>query len=510
MGKIYLKRTARNIFKNTLIVLLVLFLYPSSAFAIPDDGNKGCVQTITNPAPPGTIHAYGAARAPKSDGTARVHRGLDLMLEMCLPVDNQPDCTIMMNGNSPIRRTGGYGLYARYNCGPRVEVRYAHLNGWSAGRPVNGESGAARGTGAHIHYEILIDSVRVDPQCVWGVHPNPSVCPEGLGHSPADMCDNAVLNKLKQNGLNRYTDKPGGLTSSMNVEPGVPPSSVGPGPFEKDREDCQETPPGERKSIEHEHDVDDLEGPDIPVIQPVIDPDPPEPLPPIPPVPGTPGGDPLLVPSPSDPDLVPDKVSGCAADTWTAMVNQAVMETRREDLFNKRYIVKPDSVLDYSCFSESVKTVGTDSGPIFSETNKWDNITVDLIGEEVIIKLQTKEEDNDPLFSEKDYNLERDYTQSDGTAITYNLLSTDSLDIAIDSIVGKMAKTYLENNFTHGFLADTTPVSGAVIANCNVMDAVWKAAKCKNFDGTDMFSTFEDLATKDPREFPSGGQWKCF
>lgn len=487
--------------KFVLVILTLL-----TAGKITDaQAQQGCVPIIANPAPPSEVLPYGAARTPE-----RVHRGVDIMLEMCLPVNNQPGCSVMMYGTSPLWKTGGYGLYARYNCGPRVEVRYSHLNGWSEGRPINGRSGAARPTPPHIHYEVLVDRVRVDPQCVWGTHPNPSLCPAGLGNSPADMCNDTILEALKTNALNRYTDRPGGITSSMGMG-GVElrqPSQVGPGPFEVDLPECPESDSSDgsySKPVEHEHEGhDDLEeGGNLPVLQP-----PPyngEPLPMLDPLPDRPGikdGSPInLTPAPENDDNVPEKFSGCAADTWTAMVNQAVLQTRRQDLVNKRFIVKPDSVLDYSCFANRQNLIATQAAPIFSETQRWNNLTVDLIGDTETIKLQELD-DGPPFNSETGFLFEQTYVQSNGVEVTFKKFEPQSLDMAIDSLVTTTTFPYLENNFMHGFLADTATVSGASVGTCNVMNQVWQASKCKNADGSGLFYTFEDLMSQDPREFP--------
>lgn len=474
MGKLYFKKIQTLIF----LFLIGTVVNVHSAMA------QSCVETITNPAAASasSVLKYGA---PRSSGSVpRVHRGVDIMLEMCLLVQNQPGCTVIPFGNSPIWKTGGYGLYARYNCGPRVEVRYAHLNGWSnTGQPINGRSGAARPTPPHIHYEVLVDSVRVDPQCVWGVHPNQSDCPPGLGISPANMCDNSVLDALKSNALSRYTSKPGGLTSSMAVAAGRDPSSFGSGPFEVDLPECEESiseesSPGEEKSVEHEHDdVEDLEeGGNLPVLQPPTPIDTPDPpiTPPSPDVPGTPGDSPNLTPLPAS-DIEPEELSGCATDTWTAMVNQAVMETRREDILNKRFIVKPDTVLDYSCFDLYVKKTADSAGPLFSETKTWANLPVDLIGKTVNIKRE---------------------------------LGSKSLDGALMDVVQSVAIDYRRGQFNNPHLAGSTPVdSSAGETNCDVMAKVWKASKCKNFDDVAVFYTFEDLKTKEPREYPAN--MKC-
>ncbi len=493
-------------YKKQAFILKTLFLGVLVYLSIHNASVANeCVQTITNPAPAGEVLNYGAARANCKAGP-RVHRGVDIMLEMCLPVQPQQGCTVMMNGNTPLFKTGGYGLYARFNCGPRVEVRYAHLNSWSNGMAINGRSGAARSTPPHIHYEVVIDGVKVDPKCVWGSHPNPSDC--GIanggrisGIQPADMCDGSVLEALKANARGRYTNRLNCMTSSKTIVDGVSPSSITPTGHEVDLPECEEyTGPNDGH---HEH--DDIEGEDLednplPVIQPPIM-EVPDPVGLPDPIPGTPGDDPNLAPPPEEPndDL---EVSGCAADTWTAMVNQAVMQTRREDLVNKRLIVKPDSVLDYSCFNRQILEVAVNAGPIFSETTRWDNVTVDIIGKSVDISLRTKQEDNDPFFSEKDYNFEREYEQSNGTTITLESFSPISLDMAIDSLVGKASAGYFSTNFNQGYVSDTVPPPAAYPATCNVMSAVWAAAKCKNFEDSSIFYTFEDLVGTDPREFP--------
>jgi hypothetical protein len=329
------------------------------------------------------------------------------------------------------------------------------------------------------------------------------------------MCDNAVLDQLRNNARGRAQDLRS--TASRNAAAFrdgniIDPSAVPSGEYGQDLPCDGSAPPSPPKDI---HTSDEgSHGDDTPTNEgtlvipgtggfDVI----PDPVPPSSPIPGTPEGDPNLVPAPEDADA-PEKLSGCAADTWTAMVNQAVMETRREDLLNKRFIVKADSVLDYSCFSQKIKNVAEHAGPLFSETEKWNNLSVDLIGETVEVKLQEQEETNDPFFSEKDYNFWRDAISSNGTVNPYKRFESNSLDMALDSVIAKASIPYMANNFQHGYLADSAPVSGADPTTCNIMGAVWKAAKCKNFDGADVFYTFEDLTTTDPREFPAS--MPCF
>jgi murein DD-endopeptidase MepM/ murein hydrolase activator NlpD len=531
MGKIHLKKLKKYKLSAFIIMLITTILMPLSAHAVLDDGNRGCVPRITNPAAGQhtEMHAYGGQRT-----ATHTHQGIDIMMPMCTPVKNQPDCKIILNdtNSSPLWKMGGLGFVTRYKCGPRVEVRYGHLNGYNATSQmvINGESGAARGTGAHIHYEVYVydnsgnDGFQVDPECVWGNHRTPSVCPSGLGIQPADMCDDTVLDALRNNAKFERNIRDLRATASRNAAAFrdgeiIDPSNVPSGEYGQDLPCDGSAPPSPPKDIhtshEGSHDSDEPTNEGTEVIPGTEGGDPPDPVPPPPPIPGTPGGDPNLVPA-TEAEDAPEKFSGCAADTWTAMVNQAVMETRREDILNKRFIVKADSVLEYSCFNEQSKHVVDHAGPLFSETEKWNELSVDLYEdktaedwEETIIQLQVQEETNDPFFSEKDYNFWRDYVASNGTINPYKRLEPASLDMAIDSIVTKAALTHLENNFNHGYLADSAPVSGADTSTCNVMNVVWKAAKCKNFDGADVFYTFEDLATKpDPREFPAS--MPCF
>lgn len=476
------------LFLNTLLFVGIFLLLPSRANA------QQC--TITNPATSiqTSVGEYGAAR----DGGARSHRGVDIMIPMCVPVPNQTigglPCQVMMNGTSPLWKTGGYGLYARYYCNPRVEVRYAHLNGWTNGMPSNGRSGAARPTPPHVHYEVLVypegsnrGGVKVDPQCVWGGHPKPANCCIGLGGgsgcnlgaSPADMCDGTTLNNLMTNANNRGYGR--GKTTSKTIQTGIDPSQVGPGPFEKDLPECEDTPPNQQQSVEHEHDHagPDLEaGGELPVLQPppYIPPPPgdltPPPevpgVPPPPPVPGQPGGDPkLVITLPTNEN---SKLNGCGTDTWTAMVNQAAIEARREDILNKRFIVKSDSVLRFGCFDKNVKVAADELGSIFTNTKNWDNRRVDIIGK----------------------------------TVTMNRYHEDGLKNALASIVERSMTSYLNQQFNHAPLSGSTPVSGQTGGqNCDLIDRVWKAAKCKNFDDVKVFYKFDDLKDFEPREFPA-------
>jgi hypothetical protein len=315
----------------------------------------------------------------------------------------------------------------------------------------------------------------VDPECVWGTRPDRK-CPNG-GAGPANLCgaDYEGLKKdcvnvkmdtsncqskipgsgtsttVADSRVNRAEDKP--HTEADVYKGGAPADTDGEGDYEPG--DYDYTPPTGGGSSSGGSNDD----------EPVRPPEPEDP--------GTAGGNPDLVPESDNP---PEELSGCATDTWTAMVNQAVMQTRREDILNKRFIVKPDSVIDYSCFMMFVDKVADDAGPVFSESKNWANIKVDILADKKI-----------------DVNRE---------------LGSKSLDGALMDIVESVSTNYIRGQFNNPPLAGTAPVDTASGSkNCSLMSKVWKAAKCKNFDGVNVFYTFEDLMTTEPREYPTN--MKC-
>lgn len=165
--------------------------------------------------------------------------------------------------------------------------------------------------------------------------------------------------------------------------------------------------------------------------------------------------------------------AGCATDTWQAMVNQAALETRREDLMNKRYIVKSGSVLQYSCFADNITTMATEIAPIFSGNPLWGNKIVVLYDGATQVVVNAYQ----------------------------NGLSPTSLEEALSLVVDETLNAYITSQFDHEVLSATTAYS-APDPLCYNMSAIWQAAKCKNFDDTQVFYRFEDLIGFDPREFP--------
>lgn len=442
----------------------------------------------------------------------RYHKGTDFYYNSETNWPVPPGCVLQRNNSGNLvweqsskKANGdpdGWGWYVVFDCGVQggetIKMRVAHVPKQPfgpAGTIRQGCSGNAAGpnnrtgemshgcsrSGPHYHVEAFIGPQTVDMQCILGMEKgrghrsqNPG-CERCPNVGPADLCDASVRQQLKQHG--HICVETTGIAPEGSAGDGVDPSTVqgtGPTPdpdgntnFPDGTGDVHDTDIGGDATGGEGHTPVDI------FIEPGVIP---PPVPPTPDVPSNPGDEADLIIEPEDPV---GPVSGCSTAVWTAMVNRSVIETRREDVVNKRFIIKPDSVLDYTCFEHIVSTVGEEAGPIFSETEKWANLDVDLIGKTVTVKRR---------------------------------LGTKSLDNALMSVVEAALTNYKNGQFNNDFLADSTPVSGSAGSTyCDVMANVWKAAKCRNFGD---FYTFQDLgagqnitSSPDPREFPNN--MKC-
>lgn len=165
------------------------------------------------------------------------------------------------------------------------------------------------------------------------------------------------------------------------------------------------------------------------------------------------------------------EITGCGTDTWTAMVNQSLLQTRREVVMNQRYIAKADSVLAYSCFEQMTADVGAIID-VFSGSDRWENAEIDIIGD-----------------------------------VVYVTVGPFDLDAAIESAVLAPLETYLDLNFNHpwlgGLLAPGVEEFFQSGHPCGTMRQVWQMAKCMNVTDDPLFYRFEDLIEYDPREYPA-------
>jgi hypothetical protein len=423
---------------SLLMLLLTLFsLYPVILYA-----QATSIVISTEPLPTRTS-SFGRRTSPCA-GCSSNHKGQDYRARTPTNV----------NTNAPVTScsyVNGYGYMAqvRRTCanGNTVTEQYAHLTRCPANGATSvltGSSGV--GTAPHLHYNVLLGGTNVDPVAALN----------------RDLCDNQVRSQLiedaRQKGVNG-----GGAGATAPANPTTPPSAGGTGTGGVSTPPPTTVPPS----------------PQPPTYNPApwVDPINPQPM------------------SPTTDDLVPrtttdNELTGCAVDTWVAMVNQSVLQTRREMLTNERYIAKADSVLAYSCFEEMYWHAGRTLG-VFSETQRWNNVQIDLSGRTTTVNVY---------------------------------MGNLSLDGAIADAVDSAVESYMISNFNHGWLGEinepvvlsgtggNTPVDddhgdhthgvSQYNAPCGTMRQVWQTAKCLNIVDEPVFYKFEDLVGFDPRKFP--------
>ncbi len=457
-----IKRGGRE--KNTKIFVIILLL--SSLFPVALYADNSVV--VTAPTSASVTSTY--RMRSLSGGPAEPHRGVDY------GVSCGTEFAPRNGGSLRCSTINGYGVVGDVSHACGVTERYAHLSSCSAsgGKMISGNTGisvsSTGGDGCHLHHEIRINGTAVDPAVAQG----------------RNLCDSDVQRELiadaqnKLNGLAGGGAPPqGGAGGEVQGKPDAPTGGSEP-------DNIQYVPSGQPDPYTGVINT----GPGYYVtetkdgrIQTET-------------APGTDENTSTLVP-PTTTNVVSnvnagDEVTGCATDTWTAMVNQAVLQSRREMAMNKRYIAKADSVLSYSCFSKAIDKVRFNAG-VFSESQRWVNHQVDLLeGSFALINVQ---------------------------------LGQFSLDGALTNAALEPYETFLRSYFSHEFLgglADTHSAGGGAgggatahehssqqaYVECGKMAEVWNEAKCLNVTDDPLFYKFSDLITKDPREYPEN--YKCF
>lgn len=181
-----------------------------------------------------------------------------------------------------------------------------------------------------------------------------------------------------------------------------------------------------------------------------------------------------LVVMPAKPALAASTIADSPCDSlyYETLSSRAWLEAQREITQNQNFILKPDSVFQYTCFDRFVNELAQHAQNMLTETNAYGS----------------------PLGS----------TSMDGAL---NNLVIGSL---IQYVGQNFATTNLLANHSAaaGILSPTpATVSGSGAYSCNVMGRVWNAAKCTNFisyPAYDGFYTFQEYITgPDPRHLPT-------
>jgi hypothetical protein len=173
--------------------------------------------------------------------------------------------------------------------------------------------------------------------------------------------------------------------------------------------------------------------------------------------------------------------SGCDPDYYDTLKSRAWLEAQREMTQNQNLILKPDSILEYTCFDKFLGVLAKNSDKLFAESDRWGRPGFSLtLGGDPNLSRSLNNVVVEALQSYINSNFE-----DTGDGGDYNLLAGrfDFLDIGVGGVPGF-------GEFDH----TPEPVSddgGGYI--CSIMNRVWARAKCMDFifdESTDGFYTF--------------------
>ena len=169
------------------------------------------------------------------------------------------------------------------------------------------------------------------------------------------------------------------------------------------------------------------------------------------------------------------RVTSCDGNFMNQIVTKAFLEARKETVYNQIYVRKPDSVMAYSCFEQDVDQAADQAPPLFSESEKWKNIKVTL-------------------------NI-ADVKGGQKLEVPVNVsLGKGHIKGAMDASAKTPATTFMGSNFGHSAGGGSLSQSGT----CMTMATIWQLAKCQSLEAPDdLFLSFEDLVSNDPRTLPA-------
>lgn len=410
------------------------------------------------------------------DNGSTFHKGVDLRARTPTPALVTPG---YISTNYAVNRgAAGNRLIVRYSC--NVEVWYFHLSSYSEPppMPVTGSSGTAT---PHLHFEIRVDSVPVDPMAAFGAN----LCDEATktclkDHAAFAMTPPAAPGQPENRGTRQDECRNNPATNFPGSPPLVAPSGM---PTEEHEDSGLPVPVGT--------------GPQRPPLGPQHYPPPTfingvESRADNPP----PGGQVIY-------ELLPNGMTtgACDVDVFTLLRAKGAFEAQEDVIYSEMAIHKPDSVLEYSCFNQFMNHTATPGAAIFSETDAFSGPMGGLLG--AILGVTGR-----PV----PYRLGR----INIPMFLNTRLAPASMDIALGGTVMTTMGYYLNFQFPHNLGGGTTEVTNSIEGlignqgyNCDIMQTIWTASKCQNFSDTTYMDTekgpffqFEEMIaeTGDPND----------
>ena len=193
----------------------------------------------------------------------------------------------------------------------------------------------------------------------------------------------------------------------------------------------------------------------------------------------------------------------CDPNFEDVMEARATLEAMREVEMAQRIIIRPDSVLEYSCFDDRINELAGAADAMFS-----DNIfSPDLFN----IPVQTYDPTGPYAGFLPTINATTVTTPGNAEGVVRTgpnpppfppgRLYVSGLDTALSQIVYASMLQFLLSNFPHVYVAGTFSGVSATPGVCDPMKLVWDFVRCRNFSAAN-FRTFGELAVADPRTTP--------
>lgn len=173
----------------------------------------------------------------------------------------------------------------------------------------------------------------------------------------------------------------------------------------------------------------------------------------------------------------------CDTEVWKTMEDRAHLEAEREIMQNQNLIFKPDSILSYTCFDNMAAHASLFVGQLFTHTKYWNGKEIiewgapygmDNAMQKVVI-------DSLKPYIEGSFK----YAMLGGRG---NQLSSSGNGAQAAGSTGSYSQAVASSSG----LGERTPRdigSKGRTYECDIMNKVWKAAKCMNFIHNSQFAT---------------------